>query len=145
MARKVVFDRSVEVAQWVADRVDETHMGDDATGIGLEQDGVLVAGVAFNRYTETDIHMHVAIDRPRAITKEFVTCCFAFPFIQLGVNRVTGLVRSDNLPAQRFDEHLGFKREGLIRQACDDGTDLIVYGMLRSECKWIRKEQKDET
>jgi RimJ/RimL family protein N-acetyltransferase len=44
----------------------------------------------------------------------------------------------DNTQAQKFDEHLGFVREGVLRKACKDGTNIILYGMLRDECRFIR-------
>jgi RimJ/RimL family protein N-acetyltransferase len=50
-------------------------------------------------------------------------------------------VREDNLDAQRFDEHLGFKREGLVRRGADDGTNLILYGMLKEECRWLEMKR----
>ena len=82
--------------------------------------------------------MHVvAVPGKRWMTKDFLWRCFAYPFIQLQCNRITGLVRVDNLAAQKFDEHLGFVKEGLLRKAAKDGTDYIVYGMLREECRWL--------
>jgi len=83
--------------------------------------------------------MHVAaIPGKRWMTKEFLWRSFAYPFIQLKCNRITGLVREDNLDAQRFDEHLGFKREGLLRGACLDGSNMILYGLLKDECRFLR-------
>jgi RimJ/RimL family protein N-acetyltransferase len=32
----------------------------------------------------------------------------------------------------------GFTQEGVLREAFEDGEDAILYGMLKSECKWIR-------
>ena len=55
----------------------------------------------------------------------------------VGCRRVTGLVHDNNHDARRFDEHLGFKQEGVLRKAAPDGDDMIVYGMLREECRWI--------
>jgi RimJ/RimL family protein N-acetyltransferase len=71
------------------------------------------------------------------MTKDYLFRCFAYPFLQLNCRRITGLVRADNFVAQKFDEHLGFRREGLLREACDDGTDMILYGMLKNECRFI--------
>jgi RimJ/RimL family protein N-acetyltransferase len=112
----------------------------DTGNIGLLRDGKLVGGVLFTRYTGTDICMHVAGNAPGWVTLEFIRAAFRVPFIQLGCRRCSGLVRTDNLAAQRFDEKLGFKREGVLRKADDDGCDLIIYGMLREECKWIKGE-----
>lgn len=82
--------------------------------------------------------MSVASDGTgRWFNRTFLRAAFAYPFIQMKYTRVSGLVRVDNYAAQRFDEHLGFKREGLLRKGDDDGTDLILYGMLKEECRWI--------
>ena len=71
------------------------------------------------------------------MTKDFLFRSFAYPFIQLDCHRVTGLVRADNMEARRFDEHLGFKQEGVIRKGAADGTDMILYGMLKEECRFL--------
>ena len=108
----------------------------------MEEDGELIAGVVFNLYTGPSIMMHVAAEPGRRwLTRDFLYRCFAYPFIQLKCHRVGGLVREDNLDAQRFDEHLGFKKEGLVRRGADDGTNLILYGMLKEECRWLEMKR----
>lgn len=135
--KTTVYGRDAEVCAWVAARVDEEHFH-NAVGIGLEEDGELIAGVVFDQYSGPGIVIHVAaVPGKRWMNRDFLFRVFAYPFLQLHCKRVTGLVRVDNLPAQKFDEHLGFKREGLIRSACTDGTDMILYGMLASECKFL--------
>ncbi|MFZ9326480.1 MAG: GNAT family N-acetyltransferase [Polynucleobacter sp.] len=136
--KTVVYTDKQRVIDWVAKRVEEDGFGSGAIGIGLEEDGELIAGVVFNDYTGPGISMHVAaVPGKRWMTREYLWACFAYPFLQLKCNRVTGLVRTDNIVAQKFDEHLGFKREGVLRRACSDGTDMIVYGMLRDECRFL--------
>jgi RimJ/RimL family protein N-acetyltransferase len=135
--KTVVYGQDKQVCEWVASRVGETEFI-SARALGLEQDGKLIAGVVYENYTGKNITMHVAaVPGKRWLNKDFLYRSFAYPFLQLNCNRVTGLVKADNLEAQKFDEHLGFKREGLLRQACEDGTDLILYGMLKTECRWI--------
>nr|DAF30653.1 MAG TPA: acetyltransferase [Caudoviricetes sp.] len=126
------------VSKFVSDRIpgnDEFSPTD--ANLGLLKGGKLVAGVVFNMYTGTGICMHVAAEGKDWMSREFLRATFRYPFVQLGCRRVTGLVRTDNLAAQKFDEHLGFKREGLIREGDDDGCDLILYGMLAKECRWL--------
>lgn len=135
--KKVIYGEDVRVAKWVGDQIDEVY-APGSSAIGLEQDGELIAGVVFDMYTGPSITMHVAaVPGKRWMTKDFLWRCFAYPFIQLQCSRVTGLVRVDNLVAQKFDEHLGFVKEGLLRRAAKDGTDYIVYGMLREECRFL--------
>ena len=136
MMKQVIYGQDERVAKWVGDQIDEVYLPGSAA-IGLEENGELIAGVVFDHYTGPSISMHVAATGKRWMTKDFLWRCFAYPFIQLQCNRITGLVRADNIAAQKFDEHLGFKREGLLRKAAKDGTDYIVYGMLREECRWL--------
>jgi RimJ/RimL family protein N-acetyltransferase len=137
--KSVIYGQDDRVLRWVEQRTNEGTFGPGSVGLGLEEDGELIAGVAFNMYTGASISMHVAaVPGKRWMTKEFLWRSFAYPFIQLNCNRITGLVREDNLDAQKFDEHLGFKREGLLRRACLDGSNMILYGMLKDECRFLR-------
>ena len=139
---QTLYGRDKEVIKYVGERVDENDFG-AAIGIGQYKDGKIIAGVVYNLYNGPSICMHVASEPgSRWLTRDFLFRVFAYPFIQLGCNRVTGLVRVDNIEARRFDEHLGFKQEGVIRRGASDGTDMILYGMLREECRWL--ELKDE-
>lgn len=137
--KRIILDDHLRVVRWVAPRIDEEPEGLlPAIGIGLEQDGQLIAGVLYTRYTGVSMEMHVAaIPGRRWLTREYLQTCFAYPFDMVGCRRVTGLVRASNYEARRFDEHLGFKQEGVLRKAAADGDDIIVYGMLREECRWI--------
>lgn len=139
--KTAIYGQNDRVIPWVGQRIDEDDFG-QAEAIGLEQDGELIAGVVFNWYTGPSISMHVAAEPGRRwMTRDYLYRVFAYPFLQVGCRRVTGLVREDNLDAQRFDEHLGFKREGLIRQGASDGSNLILYGMLKEECRWLEIKQ----
>lgn len=142
--KKLVFGQDSFVSRWVSARIpgDDDFPPNSAT-IGLEEDGRLIAGVVYTHYSGSSITMSVAADKAGWLNRPFLRAAFDFPFNQLGVRRVSGLVRTDNLAAQRFDEHLGFKREGLIREGDDDGCDLILYGMLKSECRWIRNGKEE--
>lgn len=136
--KRILWDDRNRVLRFVAERVDAESWNDGAQAIGLEHEGKLVAGVVYENKSGANIMMHVASDGSRHwMTPAYLSACFRYPFIQEGCNRITGLVRADNVDAQRFDEHLGFKREGQLRAACTDGTDLIVYGMLKTECRFI--------
>lgn len=136
--KRIVWDRPGEVLEFVGKLVDAEEWDRRAVAIGLENNGVLVAGVVFENKNGANIMMHVASNGSRHwMTPAYMAACFRYPFLQDGCNRITGLVRADNFEAQRFDEHLGFKREGILRAACVDGTDLIIYGMLKSECRYL--------
>lgn len=135
--KRIVWNERERVMRFVAERVDaQTFRNYQA--IGLENDGELVAGVVFDNKSGASICMHVASNGSRHwMTPAYMAACFRYPFIQEKCNLIIGLVRADNTDAQRFDEHLGFKKRGQLPQACTDGTDLIVYGMTKQECRFI--------
>jgi RimJ/RimL family protein N-acetyltransferase len=129
------------VTQWVTERIkDFSVSGKGHSAIGLmDGDGQILAGVVYDMFRGYDVQMHIATTKDRKwMTKTFLHECFRYPFLQLGVKRVTGLVPASNEDARRFDEHLGFKLEGRVRLGCPDGDDLLIYGMLKDECRWIR-------
>lgn len=137
MSKEIVYNRP-EVVAFVSEKIyGKDRFPDDSPSIGVIEDGEIVGGVVYSMFTGNGIMMNVASSNRRWLTRTFLRAAFAYPFRQLGCTRVSGLVRVDNVDAQRFDEHLGFVREGLIREGDDDGTDLIMYGMLRRECRWL--------
>lgn len=140
MGRFIVANQDKRVAEWVASNISVFDFGNTPyTAIGLANEtGSLLAGVIYQNYTKTDIHMHVAaLPGKRWLCRHFLGEGFRYPFEQLGCRRVTGLVPSRNEIAQSFDEHLGFVREGVVRKILPNGDDLIIYGMLREECRWL--------
>lgn len=138
MPRTIIYDQSARVCEWVQERLE---MGEEFVfpkAIGLEEDGVLIAGVLYDLYTKASINMHVAADEKNYwISKSFLRASFGYPFHQLKCHRVTALVRADNARSRRLTEHLGWKQEGLIRMGNADGTDVVLYGMLKNECRWL--------
>lgn len=137
--KSVVYGQDERVINWVHQNLttDAERLG--SVALGLEEDGELIAGVVFGEYTGVSICMHVAaVPGKRWMTRDYLWRSFAYPFLQLKCARITAIIREDNVVSQRFVEHIGFKREGVIRCAAKDGTDHLLYGMLRHECRWLR-------
>ncbi len=137
MATRILYNEEFRLVPWAEKRIG-SHFRDDAKTIGMERDGRVVAVVAYDTFSTTGCNMHIASDGSKMwLNRAFLVCAFAYPFTQCGFTRVTGLVSAKNSDALRFDEHLGFVREGVLRRAAADGSDVIVLGMLRDECKYI--------
>ena len=108
-------------------------------GLGLERDGELIAGVVYEGYNGTNVWMHVAaVPGAKWMTKEYLQYCFYYPFEELGCKRISGYVEASNEVARRFDEHLGFKQEAVLRGAATDGGDVILYVMRREDCRYVK-------
>ena len=65
-----------------------------------------------------------------------------YSFGKLGLNRIEIRCATDNFKSRAIPERLGFKEEGLVRQAewiYDHYVDHIIYGMLESE--WLNSSK----
>ena len=107
------------------------------TAIGLELDGELVGGVVYDGWYGPNVFAHIA-GKPgtRWLTRSFLYAMFQYPFVQLGVERITGPVPSTNLAAIRLDTHLGFVHEATLRGAVPDG-DLLLFVMWKEKCRFL--------
>lgn len=138
--KKIITDRQNELGEWLCSRTEGQYTPNIGTYIGLEENGTLCAVVGFDNYNGASISMHVAGEGKRWINREYLWYCFYYPFEQLKVNKILGLVSSDNLDALRFDRHLGFKQEAVISNACPNG-DLIILTMTKDQCKFLHIRQ----
>ncbi|MBC7618013.1 MAG: GNAT family N-acetyltransferase [Candidatus Saccharibacteria bacterium] len=106
--------------------------------IGLEKNGALVAGVVYEGINPFNAWMHVAATPgARWLTRHYLRACFVYPFITCGVERVRGYVNASNTAARKFDEHLGFEQEAVLRGAASDGSDVIIYVMPKARCRYV--------
>lgn len=135
MAYQLVLDPA-RVFAFVSERVALQPIG-GVKGIGLERDGKMVAGVLYEGYTHHNIWMHVAAEPgSHWLTRDFLRAVFAYPFVQLGVDRISGYVDASNTAARRFDEHLGFQEEAVLKGAARDGGDVILYVLWKKDCRY---------
>lgn len=102
--------------------------------------GEILVGVVYEGFNQASICMHVAA-KPGSLwaTKEFLWTAFAYPFNQLQVRKVIGILSGANLPAVRLDLHLGFVHEATLKDAHPDG-DLVILTMTREQCRWLNFE-----
>lgn len=133
----LIYGHEERLLPWAQERVGVIFRR-DAYSMGLEKDGRLVAVVVFDSFGETDCCIHIASDGTRAwMNKALLLATFAYPFTQLGLLRLTGLVPADNADALAFDENLGFVREGFHPKAGPGGKDLVSLGLLKENCRFV--------
>jgi RimJ/RimL family protein N-acetyltransferase len=140
MAR-IIYNDPERLKDWAVEHYPDAAVDGDTHSIGMEIDGQLVVVTLYNNFTPHMCNMHVVSDGGRRwCTRGFLAAAFAYPFHQLGLNRVTALVPAKNKAALKLDMWLGFKPEGTMAEAMGD-DDLIVLGMLRRDCIWLPEEQ----
>lgn len=132
-----IVDREHErVGRWLADKTDG-EWREGATCVGLERCGEIVAAVMYDQFNGASVCMHVAAEGKRWLNREFLWFAFYYPFVQMGVNVVIGLVAKENHAARKFDEHLGFVLKAELPDAHPSGA-LLIYTMRKDECRWLK-------
>lgn len=98
----------------------------------------LKVGLVYDGMPGSNIGMHIRA-RPGALWchPKILYHIFAFPFKQLGTRRVTAPIEDGNEASVRTVQKLGFQLEGRLRKAATSGKDVLLYGMLREECRWL--------
>lgn len=135
-SRELIFDPSVVL--WVEERLNLRF--EKAAGIGVALDGQLVAGVVYSEYRPNvpAIDASIVSTDPAWASRSVLRAIFAYPFNQLGVERLSATTAKRNKTAREFLVRLGFQLEGIGRRAFPGGGDAAVYSILRNECRWIR-------
>lgn len=138
-ASVLITDQHARIADWVATRTGcDAHTWAGYVCFGLERDGELRVGVVFEGFTGTSANIHAAAVNAHAFTRAFFEVVFGYAFNQLKLKRLTGLVSAKNAAALRFDRHLGFEDEAVLKDGCEDG-DVIVLVMRPETCRFLRR------
>lgn len=124
--------------EWAAHQIGIEQFRSDATTITVLKDKQIIGVTVFDTFSPAECQIHVASDGSRRwLTRDYIRMVFAYPFVQLKFRRVTSLVPETNTDSARFCAHMGFREEGRLREAGLHGEDLILFGLLRRECRWV--------
>ena len=128
------------VLAYICERVRDFEPSAEASAMASVKGGTIIGAVAYHNYRQIDIEMVCAGESAGLsgwLNPETLRAYFGYPFVQLGCRRVTAVCHRKNKRARKFVQALGWKMEGVHREAMADGGDAISYGMLRQNCKWI--------
>jgi hypothetical protein len=99
--------------------------------------------VGYDGFLGKVCQMHVVKTAHKPAPRKMLWAAFDYPFNRAGIEMILGVVNSNNEYAMNFDKHLGFKELNRLPGMHDDGGDLVLFGMKKDECKWL-KEKKYE-
>ena len=137
--KKLIIADSERVIPYVDRQIGgREHLPMDSFCIGIAaEDGSLVGGVVYTSFDGVGVTLHSAGTSRMWLNRMFLKAVFSYPFKQLKCRRLTTIVRADNPHASVVAEKAGFKLEGRLREGEPDGCDLLIYGMLKNECRWL--------
>lgn len=106
--------------------------------VPVKRGAELVAGACFHSWHPgQDITITIASLEPAFVTRAVICKVFWYPFVQLGLPRVSAEVEAGNTRCIRLATGMGFAIEGRKRQAGANGCDVLLLGLLRDEFRFI--------
>ncbi len=138
MTSAYVYDRHDELVAWAEKRIPHCRFRTDAVAIGHERDGRIAGVFVFDTFSANSCCVSIASDgSARWMTRDFAVRAMAYPFVQCGFNHVLSVVSSLNAPSLRYIRHFGATQTGVLREAGALHEDLIVFDLLRRECRFL--------
>lgn len=138
MAQLIFNDRD-RVGDWVATMVGQRSSWGGFYAMGIEKDGEIVAGVVINNINGSNATCHVAIAKTNKLLPKLFEAVADYSFRQLGLKRLTGMVPSTEPHILKFDKHVGFEEEFVMKDGAP-GADMHVLVLWPHKCRWLRKE-----
>lgn len=115
----------------------------DMKAIGQVVDGRVVAGVLYEKWTDANVWMHIAIRPGVMVSPRWARKAFSYPFDEAGRERITVDIAANNRAARRLVERIGFRVEAVLEGAADRGVDLLLYRLTRDRCTLLRPRAAD--
>lgn len=100
-----------------------------------------IAVAAFHNFTECNCEISLATLGHRTLASpRILRELLSYPFDQLGLRRLTAVVRPDNHRSLEQVRRMGFLVEGLVRNWYPDSHGILL-GLLREDCKWAAHQR----
>lgn len=103
----------------------------------LDDAGNPLAVTIYNRFSPHNCEMSIATNGSRKwASKKYIGICYRYPFIQMGVARISVVIEEKNSKSLMLCRKLGHVEEARLKSWFGD-QDGILMRMTREECKWL--------
>jgi RimJ/RimL family protein N-acetyltransferase len=134
----LVLQEDRAIADYVRQKLDCAPFYDFTT-IGVLYRGAFCGGIVYHQYLATvAIELSAAFETPMWCRRSILRAIFDYPFNQLGVVRCDATAIRKNKRSRKLLKGLGFTEEGVRRKRYNGVDDLVMYGMLKNDCRWIK-------
>lgn len=103
--------------------------------IARHREGELLGGVLYANFTGESIAMFTASWSPHWLNRDMLYVIFDYPFHQLGVKRIFGLVSEENIHALQFNAKFGGKNVARIEGMFRGNVAGIIMCLERDACR----------
>ena len=138
----LVLGHDEELATW-AEKSGVGPFQRPLTAIGVsDKDNKIMAVAIYNNYRhDSDIEVSFVAATPRWATQGNIRAILSYPFVQLGVKRLSAITTKKNKRCRKLLIGLGFKQEGVHPYAGENGATAITYGLYSEPAqKWVGQD-----
>lgn len=123
--------------EWVREKIPKVAQWTEGfKSLAAVEGDEIVGAVVYDAFTPYDCCIHVRLDKPGCKDPWVLRQVFSYPFEQLGLRRITGLVGQRNAKSLALCAQLGFYVEGVKKFGLGD-EDEVIFGMTREDCQWL--------
>ena len=97
--------------------------------------------IGFTAFIGKTCQIHVVNFNKKYTPRKLLWATFDYPFRQLGLESLIGIVNSNNKDAMKYDQNLGFKEVHRFEGMHDDGGDIVVFELRKENCRFINNEK----
>jgi hypothetical protein len=98
--------------------------------------------IGYTAFIGKTCQMHMVNLKGGYTPKKLLFSAFDYSFNYRGLEKVFGLVDSNNIKAMQYDQKLGFKEAIRFPEMHDSGGDIVVFEMNKADCRWIKERKK---
>ena len=129
--------QGAEIGHWVAQKIAGKFFAEGSSAIGLQKDGITIAGVIYENWNRQSIFCHIAIEG--RMTKAFLKAIFDYPFNVCHCKKIIVPVVSNHAKSIKLVTKMGFTEEARLKDASHDG-DIIFLTLARENCRFLGVE-----
>ena len=133
---QLLFGHDASVTQWAAQKIDGLTQPTFAFGV-IDKEGALRGCFILQEITPNTAEFIVYAEAP--CTPNVFFTFFDVAFNRIGYGRLQTTAQKSNAKAKKENPRWGFKFEGTAKDFFGQGQDALRYGMLKANCKWLRK------
>lgn len=97
--------------------------------------------IGFDGFIGKTCQIHVVNFQKKYTPRKLLFAVFDYAFNKVGVETLLGVVNSNNDEAMKYDQNLGFKEVCRLEGMHDDGGDIVLFSMKKSDCRFIREKK----
>lgn len=125
-----------EEYEWLAQRTGCVITADFHAIKATDAAGRIRGMVGYADWTLNCVRLHMGVDSP-IVWRSMLRPALEYPFIQVGVGMVLGVIRGSNRPSLRFAGAVGLEEVFRLQDGAKQGEDLVFMQLLKEDCRFL--------